>query len=134
MLIYRLVADAVVVLHAAFVAFVIFGLLLIVVGLALRWRWVRNFWFRVLHLLAIAAVVGQAWSQVHCPLTTLENHLRVKSGGTTYPGSFIAYWLHRWLFYDAEPWVFTLCYTVFGALVLVTFMFGRPRWPRAGHV
>ena len=132
-MIYRILADVILFLHAGFVAFVVLGLLLIVAGSLLHWRWVRYFWFRMAHLLAIAIVVGQAWGGVLCPLTMLENHFRIKAGGATYPGGFIAYWVRRVLFYEAEPWVFTLCYTIFVCLVLATFVFNRPRWPCRRH-
>ncbi|MHC5114375.1 MAG: DUF2784 domain-containing protein [Planctomycetota bacterium] len=127
---YELLADLVLVLHATFVAFVVFGLLVILVGAALRWRWVRNFWFRLVHLAAIGVVVLQAWFGMVCPLTTLENHLRWKAGQPVYEQSFVADWLHRILFYDFEPWVFTVIYSAFGACVLATFLFAPPRRPR----
>ena len=53
MLVYRILADAVVILHFAYVAFITIGLLLIWVGHLLGWRWVANRTFRVLHLLAL---------------------------------------------------------------------------------
>ena len=130
MLTYRLFADAVLLLHVSIVAFVIAGLLLTVAGLGLRWRWVRGFWFRMAHLLAIGVVVAQVWAGKMCPLTILENRLRHQAGEATYPGDFMAYWVHELLYYEAQPWVFTLCYTVFGCLVLATFLVGPPRWPR----
>ena len=123
-------ADIILVIHTAFVTFVVLGLLLTVIGLLLRWRWVRNFWFRTAHLLAIGLVVLQAWAGVICPLTIWENQLREQAGQAGYSGSFVAHWLHRILYYQAEPWVFTVCYSVFGALVLAVWIFGRPRWPR----
>ena len=133
MLTYRLLADAVLLLHVSIVVFVIAGLLLTAAGLVRRWRWVRSFWFRMAHLLAIAVVVGQAWVGVICPLTEWENMLRAKAGEATYTGGFIAHWLHALLFYEAPSWVFTLCYTVFGCLVLATFVLGPPRWPGRRH-
>jgi len=45
-----LLADIVLVVHFAFVLFVVGGLVLIWIGVVLRWAWVRNFWFRVAHL------------------------------------------------------------------------------------
>ena len=132
MLLHRLLADAVLAFHAAFVLFVVLGLLLILIGLALRWGWVRNFWFRTLHLLAILIVVVQAWSGVSCPLTILEKTLRTKGGEQTYPGGFMAFWVQRIVFWEAEPWVFTALYTIVGGLVLATFILGRPRCPWAG--
>ncbi|HEV3164197.1 MAG TPA: DUF2784 domain-containing protein [Isosphaeraceae bacterium] len=129
MLFYRLLADLIVVIHFSYVAFVVFGMLAILLGLALRWRWVRNFWFRVAHLVAIAVVAAQALAGVICPLTTLENHLRRQAGQATYPGAFIGYWAHQLTFHEAPRWAFTLCYTVFGLAVLGTFGFAPPRWP-----
>ena len=125
----RILADLIVVVHAGFVAFVVFGLLAIVLGLLLRWGWVRNFWFRAAHLLAILVVVGEALAGVMCPLTTWENQLRQQAGEQSYPGDFIGYWAHQLIFFDAEPWVFTAGYVLFGLTVLVVFLVGPPRWP-----
>lgn len=124
---YLLAADAVLLLHFGFVVFVVLGLLLVLAGGALGWRWVRNPWFRLAHLGAIAVVVLQSWFSVICPLTTLEMALREKAGGATYPGAFIGHWLETLLYYRAPAWVFVLCYTVFGALVLASWFWIRPR-------
>jgi len=125
----RLLADTIVAAHAAFVAFVILGMAVILVGLILRWRWVRNFWFRVLHLAAIGVVVAEAAAGVACPLTVWEGALRKQAGQLAYPGDFVGYWAHRLIFFQAEPWVFTLLYGLFGASVLIAFIAGPPRRP-----
>ena len=127
---YRLLADLVVAVHFAYVAFVIIGLLLTVAGAVLRWKWVRNFWFRLLHLVMIGVVVVEAWCGIVCPLTTWENELRKLAGQTSYSGGFIANLLHDAMFFQAEPWVFTLCYSLFGLAVLATFLLAPPRLPR----
>ena len=46
MTVYRFLADAVLAVHFAYVAFVVLGMAAILLGIALGWRWVRNFWFR----------------------------------------------------------------------------------------
>ena len=125
----RILADAIVVFHAAFVAFVVLGMVAIVVGLALRRGWARNFWFRTLHLAAIGVVTALTLAGTMCPLTVLENQLRRQAGQQSYPGDFIGYWAHELLFFDAEPWVFTLAYTLFGLLVLATFVLAPPHRP-----
>jgi hypothetical protein len=124
---YSLVADVILVTHVLFVAFVVLGLILIFVGRFLSWLWVRNPWFRVTHLLGISVVVLQAWFGVICPLTIWEMDLRSKSGETIYEGSFIAQWLNELLYYQAPSWVFVVCYTVFGGLVLASWFLVRPR-------
>jgi multisubunit Na+/H+ antiporter MnhB subunit len=125
---YRLAADAILVVHAAFVAFVVLGLVAIVIGLLRRRRWVRNRWFRLAHLAAIVFVVLQAWMGRMCPLTAWENELRWRAGQEGYEGGFIAHWLGGLLFFDAPPWVFTLCYTAFGGLVVAVWIIGPPTW------
>jgi len=128
-----LLADAVLALHFAVVVFVVGGLVVVIVGNILRWRWVNALWFRLAHLAAIAVVATEAWLGITCPLTTLELWLRAKSGESTgfaYNDSFVGYWLHRLLFYSAPLWLFVLAYSVFGLLVVAVW-FRYP--PRAGR-
>lgn len=124
---YLLAADLTLLLHTLFVVFVIVGLILILLGKALGWSWIRNPWFRWAHLAAIALVVLQSWLGMICPLTTLEMALRARAGDTVYAGTFIAHWLQSILYYEAPPWVFAVCYTVFGLLVVATWIWIRPR-------
>lgn len=121
-----LLADAILVIHVLFVLFVIFGLAAIYLGCFLKWSWIRNRLFRIVHLLAIGVVVLQSWIGVICPLTIWEMELREKAGGATYSGSFIQHWLHTLLYYSAPEWVFTTLYTGFGCLVLASWFVVRP--------
>jgi hypothetical protein len=122
---WTLAADAVLFLHLCVVIFVVVGLVLIVIGNLLGWRFVNRWWFRLLHLATIAIVVAQAWLGMVCPLTTLELWLRAQAGEATYAGGFIEYWLSRLLYFNAPPWVFTAAYTGFGLLVAAAWW----RWP-----
>jgi hypothetical protein len=82
-MLYGIAADGVTLLHAAFIAFVVGGGLLV-------WRWPRAAW---LHLPAAAwgaLVELMAWP---CPLTPLENALRRAAGEVGYPGSFVEHWI-----------------------------------------
>ena len=114
------------VIHALFVGFVIFGLILIFIGKWRSWNWVSHFWFRLAHLLAIAIVVLQSWLGVICPLTIWEMNLRTLAGDQAYTGAFIAHWLGQMLYYRAPDWVFVLLYTTFGALVVASWFWVRP--------
>jgi hypothetical protein len=124
-----LLADILLIFHALFIAFVVFGFGLIVVGIVVRWRWVKNFWFRFLHLIVIGIVVAETWFGAICPLTTWENDLREAIGGVTYSETFIQYWLQRLIFYEFPQWVFNLVYTLFGMLVLLTWIIAPPKFP-----
>ena len=130
---YQLLANTVLALHVAIVAFIVVGLVLIVLGNAKHWRWVNGARFRVAHICAIAVVVAEAWSGVTCPLTTLEGWLRAQAGVATYRAGFIENWLQRLLYYDAPPWTFVLGYTLFGLLVLATWCYFPPMFRRQGE-
>ncbi len=124
----KLLADFIVIFHAAYVGFVVFGLVLILLGVAMRWRWIRNPWFRSLHLIAIGIVVVESLIGMTCPLTAWEDRLRQMAGEGGYSGDFLGYWVHRLIFYHAEAWVFTVLYLTFGLAVLAAFVLAPPRW------
>lgn len=120
-----ILATAILVIHFAFVVFVVIGFLLILIGLLARWAWIHNRAFRITHLAAVGIVVLQAWFDRICPLTRWENEFRRRAGESGYTETFVEHWLHKILYYQAEPWVFTVIYTVFGALVLLAWFLGR---------
>jgi len=122
---YSLLADTILLIHFAFVAFVVAGFFLILAGLLAHWSWIHNRIFRIAHLVAIGVVVLQAWFGQLCPLTIWENELRRLAGQSGYSESFIEHWLHKILFYEAEPWVFTTIYSAFGVLVVLVWFLGR---------
>lgn len=130
MLIYRILADVTVAIHALLASFVVLGLLVVLVGRVAGWQWVRNFWFRVIHLGMIAIIVVFPLIGGLCPLTELEQWFREQGGGEVYPGSFIAHWVHELLFVEVSPGVIAASYCVFGLVVLLTFFLVPPRWPR----
>lgn len=127
-MLYRLLADALLVLHVLIVLFVVFGLLLIFIGRSRGWSWVRNPRFRIAHAITIGVVVLQVWLGRICPLTTLEMALREKVGGAVYEGGFIAHWLGELLYYGLPLWVFALAYTLFGAIVVVSWFVVKPNF------
>jgi len=126
---YIFLADVVVVLHFAYVAFVVVGLAAIIAGALLHWSWVRNFWFRAIHALMIAVVVVESLCGVLCPLTEWEDRLREAGGMPNEPGSFVGRWASDLLFVSLSPSVLSICYVVFGVAVLLTFLLAPPRRP-----
>jgi len=116
-------ADAILVVHAAFVLFVVGGLAAIWIGIALKRRFAFNRWFRGTHIAAIAFVTAESLFGFMCPLTIWEDALRGRTGE---PG-FIQRWIHAWLYYDVPPWVFTPVYLAFLLLVAWTWWRFPPR-------
>lgn len=124
---YRLAADLMLGLHVSIVAFIVGGLVLTLIGRYAAWQWIRNPWFRLTHVVAIAVVVVQSWLGQACPLTVWEMALRERAGDMAYAESFIAHWLGELLYVEAPWWVFVVAYTAFGALVLASWIWVRPR-------
>jgi hypothetical protein len=80
---YQAAGDAVMLLHFAFIAFALFGALLLL-------KWPRLIW---LHVPALCWAMYIELSGDICPLTPLENHFRTLAGEATYFGGFITHYL-----------------------------------------
>lgn len=131
---YSVLADLVLIVHAAFVLFVVLGLLLIWLGGWRKWGFVRNVWLRAIHLGAMGVVAAESLVGFVCPLTTWENQLRVLAGGgERYEGSFVQHWLHQVIFHEFSGGAFTLAYVLFLLLVALSFWWVPVRRPRPRH-
>lgn len=82
-MLYRLSADAVLLFHLAFIVFALLG-----AAMAVRWRWVP-----LVHLPVSAWAIFVELTGRSCPLTYLENSLRIKAGQSGYSESFIEHYL-----------------------------------------
>jgi polyferredoxin len=118
-----LLADLLLVFHFFIAGFIVLGLILVWAGVLAGWRWIRNPWFRYLHLAAIAFVAAEALLGYACPLTVWEDLLR----GGVRPETFIGRWVARLLYYNAPEWVFTAAYCAWAAASLLTLRFVPPR-------
>ena len=78
-MVFKVLADVVMVVHLAFIVFV-------AVGGLLALRWPRLFW---LHVPAVAWAMGIVGVGYECPLTGLEKWLQRLSGGDSYKGGFV---------------------------------------------
>jgi len=124
---FRLLADAVLALHVAFIVFVVGGLVVVVVGNLRGWRWVNGWWFRATHLAAIGFVVAESFLDMPCPFTTLEAWLRPREAAQAYSQGFIAHWLERLCAYETPPWVFSITDAGIGLLTLLAWWYFPPR-------
>jgi len=87
-MIYRWLADGVVIVHGLFVVFV-------VIGGFLALRWPRLAWVHVPAAIWGVLIEFAGWI---CPLTPLENSLRAMAGEAGYPGGFIEHYVLRLLY------------------------------------
>ena len=127
---YLLLADVLLVLHGLIVLFNVGTLPVVWLGHFRRWKFVRNFSFRLVHLLLIGFIAGESVLGAICPLTNWEDALRTKAGvDPRYERGYLAHWLHRLLFYDLDQKVFAAGYGLFFALVVFTWVWVKPRPP-----
>ncbi|MCS7021341.1 MAG: DUF2784 domain-containing protein [Gemmataceae bacterium] len=128
-MVYGLLADLVVIVHLAYVAYVLVGQVLIVIAAPFQWQWARNPWFRLTHLLAIGIVAYEAVMGIRCPLTVWEEQLREIAGQPFNSGeTFLGRLAHYLLFYEDLPEIFfTTVYIAMLALVVQGLIMYPPR-------
>lgn len=101
-------------IHVAVIAFNVAGLVLVPLGAALRWSWVRIGWLRALHLIALAVVAAQALLGRACFLTDWQTALT----GASEAEPLIARWVNGLIYWPLPPWVFAAAYVLVFAYVL----------------
>lgn len=124
-MIYKILADTIVVIHLIWILFMLTGFILTVAGF-----WQKKFFdrwvFRTVHLFGILYVSLLALMGKYCPLTVLENILRRKySSSLVYPGSFIIYYLEKLVYPEVNPLVI-LIPTIFISLFTISVFIIKP--------
>jgi hypothetical protein len=126
---YAFVADLLVGAHVAYVGFIVFGELAVLVGLALRKPWARNRWFRSLHLLAVLIVAFEFLVGIDCPLTVWERSLRELANQPVSEATFMGRCLHNLILHDEQDmWLVNIVNAAIGGLVVLTFLIFPPRF------
>ena len=126
---YGFLADLMVAIHVGYVGYVVLGQLVIWLGWSLGWKWIRNFWFRATHILAISIVAYEEVMNIRCPLTVWEEQLRELAGQPVTGETFLGRIMHSVIFHDFQPWVFTAIYMGTLAVVALTLILCPPRRP-----
>jgi uncharacterized protein DUF2784 len=116
-------AQAILGVHLAVIAFNVLGLVAIPLGAALRWRWVRVRWWRALHLVSWAVVALQAALGRACFLTIWQDEL---TGPQAQP-PLIERTVERLVYWPLPIWVFAAIYLVLFALVVALWWLVPPR-------
>lgn len=126
-LVTTLLADTILVIHVAYVVYVVGGAGALILGMIGKKSWVRNPWFRYTHLAAIGVVAIQALLGVPCFLTVWEYNLRGAAGQSITELPFVPRLLRALIFFEAPPAFFTILYVVFGLAVLLALVLLPPR-------
>ena len=97
--VYLVLAAAVLILHLLFILWVIFGALLTHARPLLRW-------FHIASLVYGILIELFEWT---CPLTPLENALRIRAGIPAYQSGFLLHYLDALVYPDLAPSLLTVC-------------------------
>ncbi|HEX7324870.1 MAG TPA: DUF2784 family protein [Rhodanobacteraceae bacterium] len=120
-------ALAILLVHLTIIAFNIAGCVLVPIGAWRHWRWVREFWWRLAHLLSFAVVAGQALAGRACFLTIWQADL----AGASRAPPLIATWINHVVYWPLPLWVFAVAYVVIFLYVIALWIWVRPVWGRA---
>jgi len=118
-----MLAQAVLTLHLAVIAFNIAGLAAIPLGAALGWRWVRVRWWRALHLASWALVALQAALGRACFLTVWQD--RLAGAGPEPP--LIMRWVNGVIYWPLPIWAFAAIYLGLFVAVIALWRLVPPR-------
>jgi len=118
-------ATAILLVHLAIVAFNVGGLIVVPVGAALHWHWVRGFWWRLLHLLSLFVVAAQALFGRACFLT-LWQFAAEHGAAADEPPPLIATWINRLLYWPLPHGVFVAAYLAVFAYTVALWVWVRP--------
>ena len=124
-MLYKIFADIIVVMHFAWILFMLVGAILTLSGFFYK-RFFDWWSFRTLHLCGIIYVGLLALLREYCPLTILENTVRTKyNPDLTYPGSFIVHYIEKLVYPDVNPLII-LIPTIFIAVFTIVVFIIRP--------
>ncbi|MBU4376224.1 MAG: DUF2784 domain-containing protein [Candidatus Omnitrophica bacterium] len=125
-MLYKILADVIVVTHFAWILFMLVGFILTLRGFF--WKGFFDRWlFRTLHLFGIAYVSLLSLMGEYCPLTIWENALRAKYGpGLTYKGSFIIHYVEKLVYPDVNPLIIQIPTTFIAVFTIAVFIFKPP--------
>lgn len=126
-MIYKILADAIVVIHFIWILFMLLGFILTLLGF-----WQKGFFdrwlLRTIHLFGIAYVSLLAIMGKYCPITVWENILREKYDFTlTYPGSFMIHYAEKLVYPDVNPLIIQIPTTFIAVFIVLIFIFRPPK-------
>ena len=121
-----IMADVILAGHVMIILFNVFGLLVVPIGGVFGWRFVRIRWWRILHVVLLAAVAAQALVGQACILTLWQAAL---AGAAGHPPPLIARFVNGLIYWPLPIWVFAALYTVVFGYALALLWLVPPNRP-----
>jgi hypothetical protein len=119
------IADLLMLAHAAYSLFVVLGLMMILLGMVLGWRWSRNRYFCIAHLAATTFLMVRVWTSLACPFSTAENAFRSRITVPCPLGDAFHDVLHHCAFRGTNPGYMAASTMLLGILALAVFVLSR---------
>ena len=117
-------ALAILGIHLVIIVFNVVGCIAVPIGAWRRWRWVREFWWRLAHLLCLLVVAVQALAGRACFLTILQADA---AGHTHGVQPLIAGWINHVIYWPLPLWVFAAGYVAVFLYVIGLWIWVRPQ-------
>jgi len=118
---YSIAISTVYIVHLLYALIIVIGFFLIIGGFFARWKWIRNYTFRLIHLLMIGIVAFESVFNIECPLTWLEYKLMSLDNMRHSSMPFIAGMVNKVLYYNFPIWMFNAIYIVFGITIFIVW-------------
>ncbi|MDX9703775.1 MAG: DUF2784 family protein [Candidatus Auribacterota bacterium] len=132
---YKVISDMILVIHLCWIIFMLWGFILTVRSIVQFISGNRNMaatfldrWvFRSVHTAGIIFVAVLAVLRKYCPLTVIENFFRYRhEPSSTYPGSFIVYFIEKIVYPDVNPLMIIIPTVVVAVISLLAYMILPP--------
>lgn len=125
---HKIFADVIIVAHFLYILFMLLGFLFTGYALFFRQKFFDRWLFRSLHLLGIFYVASLSILGKYCPLTILENELRLRyEVSAVYSGSFIVHYLEKLVYPDVNPLVIQIPTVFLAIFTIVVFIIKPPK-------
>jgi len=123
-------ADLVLLIHLAVILFNVFGLIAIPLGAWRKWRFVRVFWWRALHVGILIVVALQAVLARVCFLTIWQSDLLQQAGVSASTEPLIQRWVVWLIFWPLPLWIFAAAYMAVLGFAIFLWWTVPPHFPR----
>ncbi|MHB1645686.1 MAG: DUF2784 domain-containing protein [bacterium] len=98
--------------HLIVILFIIFGFIAVPIGAKFKWKFIYEFWWRLVHLVSMIIVSIQAVLGKACFLTYIQSDLLENAGKKGYTVPFIQTYIDRLIYYNFPIWAFSIVYVI----------------------
>ena len=115
-------SEIVLLLHFSIFLFMVFSFILIPFGYFQKWEWVKNIYFRSIHLILMGIISIETILGFMCPLTILENFLRADKKIDNIFSKII----HQIMYWDFTNYQFIILYLLSLSYFIFLWFYFRP--------